>query len=510
MANAAVEKHTKFWDRKNKGYITPVDAVFGFIHLGYGIIVSVTLGTFLGVLVSYSTQDTWMPDPMCRTRMEKLQKISKDAPYDLNGQLDMEKFDKLFDKYAKSDISGKTITLKELMEWNEATYKDPLTWSTNALESFAIYLLVGNKGVVKREDVQAAYDGTLFYKVRDRNKQHRTLTNATDSKSKPTSKSSSSTSLNISGVMVPKTYVRQLETQLNNAVSILPRSTVVNLETRLRNWLSFVQQQQQQQQQLQLRQPILKGVSTPAPFRRSLFGYNEQEEETTREEEVSSSPSAPSLFTGGLTGVLTINLLDQPMALTGVQGYEHVSDKGDSDEGETLDKGLYYGGLSGLKHSLDNDDDANAKENNKDELGTYHLAGVRPEGEAYYQDSPQIDYLRTGPLTGVSPSPTMNLLHEEEDDEDNNQLTGLQSSTPSLTDQGSLSSDQPDMVPKEQPTTATPPFAGSPNTQDDDDEDDLPHSPSDGSVPDSNETDDPAIKPHASWTPLAETVSGDN
>lgn len=47
----------------------------GFIHLGYGIVASVTIGAFLGVLLSYSTQDSWMPDPLCRTRTEKLQKV---------------------------------------------------------------------------------------------------------------------------------------------------------------------------------------------------------------------------------------------------------------------------------------------------------------------------------------------------------------------------------------------------------------------------------------------------
>lgn len=48
--------------------------------------------------------------------------------YDKDGQLDVDRFDELFEKHAKSDIGGQSITIKELLEWNEASYKNPLAW----------------------------------------------------------------------------------------------------------------------------------------------------------------------------------------------------------------------------------------------------------------------------------------------------------------------------------------------------------------------------------------------
>ncbi|CAO3592494.1 unnamed protein product [Absidia cylindrospora] len=564
-ANAAMEKHIKFWDCKNKGYITPVDTIFGFVHLGYGIVASVTIGTFIGVLLSYSTQDSWMPDPLCRTRMEKLQKNIQNEPYDMDGQLDLELFDKLFSKHAKADISGKTITLKELLEWNEASYNDPLTWSTTTLEWLAIYLMVGNHGVVKKQDIQAAYDGTLFYQVRDRNKQHKTIKSTYDTSS------SSSSNLNISGVMVPKSYVRQLETQLNNAVSILPRSTVLTLETRFRSWLSFVQQQQQHflQQTQQQRQPILKGVVTPAPTRHSLFSNSVRTADDADDDlhGMDIVDSSASLFKGGLTGVMAFNLLDRPMALTGVQGYEKQYGDDDDADGDvdefSHDGGYNNGGLAGLKAYSTRDDDGDVSQdkyggngNDGDRSDGYDLlsssiTGVRPEGEDYYRDSPQVDWLRSGQLTGVSPSASaasyltshQYTSTEEEDDDDDiysnfrsMSLTGLQQMpSPPLTDmendtiKDNQNYEKDDNATKDKShtvDTSTPPFTGSPSSHDDDDDDDdEPDSPNDATVAatrhdvtkDNNNgnatTSDDALKDRMSrppWPTLTEVVPSDD
>ncbi|ORZ20363.1 Caleosin related protein-domain-containing protein [Absidia repens] len=568
-ANAAMEKHMKFWDRKNKGYITPVDTIFGFVHLGYGIVASVTIGTFLGVLLSYSTQDSWMPDPLCRTRMEKLQKNIQNEPYDMDGQLDLEAFDKLFSKHAKADISGKTITLKELLEWNEASYKDPLAWSTTTLEWLAIYLMVGNNGVVKKQDIQAAYDGTLFYQVRDRNKQHKTIKSTYDMSS------SSSSNLNISGVMVPKSYVRQLETQLNNAVSILPRSTVLTLETRFRSWLSFVQQQQQHflQQTQKQRQPILKGVVTPAPTRRSLFSNSGRITDDADDDlyGMDTTDSSASLFKGGLTGVMAFNLLDRPMFLTGVQGYEKQygdDDDADADIDGFSHDGVYNnnGALAGLKgYSIRDDDGDDSQEkyggNGNDGvrsdgygLLSNSITGVRPEGEVYYRTSPQVDWLGSGQLTGVSPSASAasyltshqyTSTEEEEEDDDGDKdtysnfrsmsLTGLQQiPSPPLTDMENDIIKDSQNHEKEDNTSngkshivdaCTPPFSGSPDShEDDDDDDDELDSPNDATVAATRDdttkhnngnaaTSDDALKDHMSrppWPTLTEVVPSDD
>lgn len=302
--------------------------------------------------------------------------------------------------------------------------------------------------------------------------------------------------------MVPKSYVRQLETQLNNAVNILPRSTVMTLESRFRNWLSVVQHQQHQQHEQQ-RQPILKGVSTPAPPRRSLFGLMGNEHHSSEQGAFSSSPS---LFTGGLTGVMAINLLDRTMALTGVQGYEKGGSNS-SDDGSPDD--ISSPQLSGLmQSSLDDDthDDATGYGNSHT---TYTLAGVRSDGAEYYRDPPQVDWLLSGSLTGVSPSTslTTRLVDHGDDESDpdetrmrSSSLTGIVSTPPLTIDHGSVSSDLDDSKVhdgKDQTQlSSTPPFAGSPSSHDDEDEDDdeLPDSPNDAAPKSNDQSSNDSLK----------------
>ncbi|KAI9301362.1 hypothetical protein BJ944DRAFT_136473, partial [Cunninghamella echinulata] len=96
----ALEKHARFWDKKNKGYITPVDAILGFVNLGYSIVFSVAIGTFLSVLFSIFSQDTWLLDPLFRTNINHLQTKTHNAPYDQDGNFDPELFDDLFSTYS--------------------------------------------------------------------------------------------------------------------------------------------------------------------------------------------------------------------------------------------------------------------------------------------------------------------------------------------------------------------------------------------------------------------------
>ncbi|KAI8331362.1 hypothetical protein BC941DRAFT_438963 [Chlamydoabsidia padenii] len=353
-------------------------------------------------------------------------------------------------KYAKSDISGKSVTIKELLEWNEATYKEPLAWSSTALEWFAIYLLVGNKGVVKKQDIQAVYDGTLFYQLRDRNKTSRSIQGLGNGNS---SSSSSSSTISISGVKVPKSYIQQLETQLNKVIHTLPHPTVSVLETRLRHWLSFTQQQQQQVTIIHnsntnnTMNPILKGVMTPDPVRRTLFSGSSRGgggNETTQD----------SLFVdhdNGLTGVITADKVEQTISLAGVQGYEYSANDDDvTGDGSTLDS----------KHGVEISDQMalsvmdNEHGSDYNDGLSFSMAGIRSE------EKEETDWLYSGQLTGVSPSPSLNLADYQDSDKtnggssnDNKDGAMLESeslddthsvATPSLIDNGSTASDLDD------------------------------------------------------------------
>lgn len=92
----------------------------GFITLGYSMVFSIALGAFVGVFLSLSTQSGWFPDPLCRSNVRNLirakkQTQSNTGAFDDNGVFNIDKFDLLFKKYAKSDKTGNSITLVELI-----------------------------------------------------------------------------------------------------------------------------------------------------------------------------------------------------------------------------------------------------------------------------------------------------------------------------------------------------------------------------------------------------------
>ncbi|KAI8967945.1 hypothetical protein BDF20DRAFT_200518 [Mycotypha africana] len=135
-APTSIHRHTGFWDKTNKGYITPLDTISGFITLGYGVVFSVAVGSVLGVFLSVSTQPGWIPDPL-------------------------------------SDKSQQTITITELMRMTKEQNnlgKDFKAWTTSMIELCALYFFTGHKGIMSKEDIQSAYDGTFFYRLRDKNK----------------------------------------------------------------------------------------------------------------------------------------------------------------------------------------------------------------------------------------------------------------------------------------------------------------------------------------------------
>lgn len=92
--------------------------------LGYSVLFSIAVGAFVGVFLSLSTQTGWFPDPLCRSNVQNLirskkQTQSNSGAFDDDGVFNPDKFEALFSKYAKTDKSGETITLPELMRMTQ-------------------------------------------------------------------------------------------------------------------------------------------------------------------------------------------------------------------------------------------------------------------------------------------------------------------------------------------------------------------------------------------------------
>ncbi|KAI8071948.1 Caleosin related protein-domain-containing protein [Thamnidium elegans] len=296
---SGIQKHVKFWDRKHKGYITPLDTISGFITLGYSTLFSIAVGAFVGIFLSISTQKGWFPDPLCRSNVRNLIRSKKETQcnqgaYDANGLFVPEKFDSLFSKYANSDKSGKTITVAELIRMTqeqERLGKDVKAWATCMIELSTAYFFIGHRGYLTKEDVRSAYDGTLFYRLRDT---HRLMI-----------KQGSVANIDSTGPGLGGSYLasshgllspRGIENRVQNLLHALQsKSSALVSDKRLRGWVSYVQEGTESIKNSSIiprgiissPSSIIRGVTTP---KASMYRSSKHEDPAT-------------LFPEGLTGV---------------------------------------------------------------------------------------------------------------------------------------------------------------------------------------------------------------
>ncbi|KAI9311382.1 Caleosin, partial [Dichotomocladium elegans] len=163
-------RHVRFWDRTNKGYITPMDTAAGLSHLGYNVIVSLTFGALLTAILSYATQDSWLPDPRCRIHVQKWMRSKRRHRhhyplFDEYGRFDTNRFDALFDKYAQSDLSRNVIKFSEVLQMANDYHQcgtSPTAWVCIAVQWAGIYLLIGKDGILRKKDVRAVFDVSLL------------------------------------------------------------------------------------------------------------------------------------------------------------------------------------------------------------------------------------------------------------------------------------------------------------------------------------------------------------
>ncbi|CAO0792563.1 unnamed protein product [Mucor circinelloides] len=285
---SSIQKHAQFWDKTNKGYISPLDTISGFMTLGYSVLFSIALGTFVGVFLSLSTQTGWFPDPLCRSNVRNLIQSKKQThgAFDEDGVFCADKFEALFSKYAKSDTSAKTITMPELMRMTqeqERLGKNVKAWAASMVELCTAYFFIGHRGSIAKEDVRAAYDGSLFYRLKDSHKlMIQDKKQASSLKGSYLSKPASPLS------------VKALEHRMQVLFSALQSKSSIAAEYGVHDWVSYIQERTNSIKDhalpRALRRPtsIISGVTTP----KSAVKPHAKEHD---------DPS--KLFPDGLTGV---------------------------------------------------------------------------------------------------------------------------------------------------------------------------------------------------------------
>ncbi|KAF5599989.1 hypothetical protein FPANT_2866 [Fusarium pseudoanthophilum] len=166
-----LQKHVQFWDRDNDGIINPWDVYYGFRELGFGLFFSIG-SLLIPIFFSYPTRlgHSWLPDPLFRIYVNDIHKAkhgSDTGIFDFDGNFSPERFEQMFQRFDTSGNGG--LTAEDLWRlWaKDRCAADPAGWTFAFMEWWTTYVLLQEDGVVKRDDLRACYDGSLFWRIKD-------------------------------------------------------------------------------------------------------------------------------------------------------------------------------------------------------------------------------------------------------------------------------------------------------------------------------------------------------
>ncbi|KDQ60377.1 hypothetical protein JAAARDRAFT_152967 [Jaapia argillacea MUCL 33604] len=170
-SQSVLQQHCSFFDRDSDGIIWPYDTFIAFHALGYSLLISLLSTIIIHANFSYPTLPSYiLPDPFFRIYIARIHRDkhgSDTGTYDNEGRFVPQKFEDFFEKY--SSVEGKDgLTIRDTVRgiWGQRCIMDPIGWGAAVFEWIATWLLLWPKDwIIRKEDVRAIYDGSIFWKI---------------------------------------------------------------------------------------------------------------------------------------------------------------------------------------------------------------------------------------------------------------------------------------------------------------------------------------------------------
>jgi len=194
-AQTALQKHIEYFDADNDGVISPLDTYRGLRDIDCAIWFCLVSALAIHLPFSYPTLPSfnptnekqiflsfiltlparlwsYVPDPFLRIYLANISRDmhgSNTQAYDSQGQFEPVKFEEIFEKFSSSP-SKDSLTISDTITMWHSQFKllDFFGPVANAVEWFAAWYVVWpSDGRLKKQDVAAVYDGSIFYKLLD-------------------------------------------------------------------------------------------------------------------------------------------------------------------------------------------------------------------------------------------------------------------------------------------------------------------------------------------------------
>ncbi|KAJ7942894.1 Caleosin-related family protein [Quillaja saponaria] len=161
-----LQKHVAFFDRNGDGVVYPWETFQGFRAIGCGYLLSMAASLFINFGLSGKTRPGKFPSLLLPIEVKNIHKAkhgSDSGVYDTEGRFVPAKFEEIFSKHSHAHHNA--LTSDELMAMlkENRVPKDYLGWLASYTEWKILYVLCKDKnGLLRRETIRAAYDGSLF------------------------------------------------------------------------------------------------------------------------------------------------------------------------------------------------------------------------------------------------------------------------------------------------------------------------------------------------------------
>lgn len=171
---SVLQQHVAFFDRNGDGVVYPWETFQGMRAMGLGLSQSLLGGISINLIMSYPTQPGWIPSPLLSINIENIHKAkhgSDSETYDTEGRFDPSKFDAIFSKFGRTQPNALTEDeINTMLESNRNMY-DFLGWGAANFEWKLLYEVGKDKeGLLQREIVRGAFDGSFFERLQDSKK----------------------------------------------------------------------------------------------------------------------------------------------------------------------------------------------------------------------------------------------------------------------------------------------------------------------------------------------------
>jgi peroxygenase len=168
-----LQKHVEFFDRNKDGWIYPRETFEGLRAIGFGYILSF-IGTFIiHVFLAMFATHSWIPSPFFGIDISMIHKCKHGSDanvYDKEGRMSKFHLDDMFKRYSDKQDSIRAFDILRMTQDKWEAF-DIFGWCADKLEwLFLIVLLADKNWRIRREDIEAQYDGSLFYKLEQRHK----------------------------------------------------------------------------------------------------------------------------------------------------------------------------------------------------------------------------------------------------------------------------------------------------------------------------------------------------